>query len=106
MKTLKLILCLFVLIMATPTFAQVPPPEGVDYCDCLDGVQGELEECPCVSTGNNNSSSNNNNNNNNNNGNGETPNPSNDGGMGGIATGNFPMVISWLECFFDPDCDP
>jgi len=90
MKTLKLILCLFVLIMATPTFAQVPPPEGVDYCDCLDGVQGELEECPCVSTGNNNSSSNNNNNNNNNK----------------IATGNFPMVISWLECFFDPDCDP
>jgi len=100
----KLCLCFGLFLCTTPSFAQlVPDPNGIDYCDCLEGVQDETVECPPCNTGGNTNTNNTNNNNNNNNT--EFPTEEGDGSEGGgIPSGRFPLVISWLECFFDPDC--
>lgn len=101
MKTfLKLSLCLGLFAFATPAFSQVPDPTGIDYCDCLEGVQSQADECPCdpgthntggtttttttTTTG--------------------TPTETGSTPSGGFPTGNFPNVIAWIECWFDPDC--
>lgn len=106
----KLILISGLLMVYSAMSAQVPPPSGHDgdYCACVPGIQDINYNCPpCPPPPIDNGDDNNNGNGNNNGGTtGSGPgNPSGTGGTGG-ATGSFPNVIAWLECFYDPDCDP
>lgn len=111
---LKLCLLFGLFCMTTPMFAQVPDPTGIDYCDCLDGVQTIHDECNCTSTGGNTGTNNGgsttttttNTNTNTGSGGPTTTGGSTGGGDAGTAYGNFPLVFSWLDCFFDPDCTP
>ena len=108
MKNLISIVATFLLFFATSSIqAQLPPPtpSDGDYCSCVPGIQDEHYACPpCPpatgntgNTGNTGSTGNTGNTGPNEGGSGSTGNPN-----GGV----FPNVIAWLECFYDPDCDP
>ncbi|MEL7250566.1 MAG: hypothetical protein AAFZ63_24490 [Bacteroidota bacterium] len=102
MKTLlKFCFFLGLFALANPAFSQTPPtPTGTDYCLCLEGIQSIWDECPCDPPPHNP-----NNNDDDNNPTGEPPTEGGTRPTGGFPTGNFPLVTSWLECFFDPDCE-
>lgn len=53
MHTTKLCCILFFSFFAFSVSSQIPDPTGEtewDYCECVDGIQGLLDICPCPPT--------------------------------------------------------